>query len=113
MLDRVVAWLLFGFGGLHLAFTPKVDPQFGMDGIWFASAGLLLMLVAAVNLLRVSYATIAPGVRVVSMVANLVLLLLIITVATRVPMRGNPQVPTSLALVGALSAFSLFRRNRT
>jgi hypothetical protein len=109
-MDRVAAWLLIAFGATHLVLTHKADPQLGMNAIWFASGGLLMMTIAALNLLRVAYGPIARGVRAVSVIANVALLLLISAISARVPMRGNPQVVIGMVLAAVLTAFSIFRR---
>lgn len=111
-MDKIVAWLLVAFGLTHLALTRKVHPHLGINAIWFASGGLLMMTIAALNLLRVAYGSVARGVHAVSLVANLVLLLLIATIATRLPVRGNPQVLVGMVLAVLLTAFSIFRRTR-
>ena len=111
-LDRIVAWLLVAFGLIHLALTGKAYPHLDINAIWFASGGLLMMTIATLNLLRVAYGSIATGVHAVSVLANFMLLLLILAIATRLPVRGNPQVVVGLVLVVLLTAFSIFGRTR-
>lgn len=111
-MDRIVAWLLLAFGLIHLALTGKVHPNLGTNAIWFASGGLLMVTIAALNLLRVAYGSVARGVHAVSVVANLVLLLLILAIATRLPVRGNPQVLVGMVLAVLLTAFSILRPTR-
>lgn len=110
-IDIVAGWLLIAFGALHVSLTPKFDPTMGMNGIWFASGGLLIITIGALNLLRVAYASVAKRVRVVSVIANVVLVLLILFMAMKVPMRGNPQVLVGLVLAGLLTLLSVFRRD--
>ena len=109
-IDIVVGWLLIAFGALHLSLTLKFDPTLGMNAIWFASGGLLIIAIGALNLLRVAYANVAKGIYIVSVIANVVLVLLILFMATRVPMRGNPQIVVGLILAGLLTALSVLRR---
>ena len=110
-IDVVAGWLLIAFGAVHLLLTPKFDPSLGLNGLWFASGGLLIITIGALNLLRVAYAAIAKGVRIVSISANVVLVLLILVMTTRIPIRGNPQVLVGLILSGLLTAFSVLRRD--
>lgn len=110
-LDKVVSWLLIAFGAVHVSLTRRVHPQLGINAIWFASGGLFMMTIAALNLLRIAYGAAARGVRAVSVAANLVLLLLMLLIAARVPIRGNPQVAVGLALAALLTLFSLFQRS--
>jgi hypothetical protein len=109
-IDIVVGWLLIAFGAIHLSLTHKFDPSLSMNALWFASGGLLIITIGALNLLRVAYSTVAKGLHIVSAIANLVLVLLIVLMALRVPIRSNPQVLAGLILAGILTAFSLLRR---
>lgn len=109
-LDIILGWLLIAFGVVHLSATKAVHPDLGIDAIWFASGGLLIITIGALNLLRVAYSSVAKGVRVISVIANIVLLLLILLIATRLPITGNPQVLLGLILPALLTAFSVLRR---
>lgn len=109
-LDIILGWLLIAFGAAHTALTRKVSPDMGINAVWFASGGLLMITIAALNLLRVAYGSVAKGVYVVSVIANIVLLLLMLFIATRLPMRSNPQVLVGLILTALLTAFSVLRR---
>lgn len=109
-IDVVVAWLLIALGAVHVSLTAKFDPSLGLNAIWFASGGLLIITIGALNLLRVTYANVAKGVSIVSLIANVVLLLLMVWMATRVPLRSNPQVVVGLILAGLLTVFSALRR---
>ncbi len=109
-LDIIVAWLLIAFGAVHLSLTRRVHPELDINAVWFASGGLLMIAIGALNLLRVAYSSVAKGVSVVSVIANIVLLLLMVFIATLLPMRSNPQVLAGLILVALLTAFSVLRR---
>jgi hypothetical protein len=109
-LDVVVGWLLIAFGAVHLSLTRKFDPNLGITALWFASGGLLIITIGALNLLRVAYTHVAKGIYIVSVIANVVLVVLILFMATRVPMRSNPQVVVGLILAGLLTALSVLRR---
>jgi hypothetical protein len=108
-LDIVAAWLLIAFGALHTSLTRKVHPDLDINAVWFASGGLLIIVIGALNLLRVAYSSIAKGLGAVSVIANIVLLLLMAWIATLIPMRGNPQVSIGLVLAGVLTVFSVLR----
>lgn len=109
-LDIILGWLLIAFGATHTALTRKVNPDLGINAAWFASGGLLMITIGALNLLRVAYGSVAKGVYAVSVIANMVLLLLMLFIATQLPMRGNPQILVGLVLAVLLIAFSLLRR---
>ena len=110
-LDIILGWLLIAFGAIHLALTRKVHPDIDVNAIWFASGGLLMIAIGALNLLRVAYASVAKGVYVVSVIANIVLLMLMIFIAAQVPMRSNPQVVVGLSIAVLLTVFSVLRRS--
>jgi hypothetical protein len=112
-LDIVIGWLLIAFGALHLSLTRKVHPNIDINAVWFASGGLMIIAIGALNLLRVAYGSVAKGVQVVSVIANIVLLALMLFIATLLPLRGNPQVLIGLILTALLTAFSLLRRARS
>ena len=109
-LDIIVGWLLIAFGLLHLSLTRSVHPNIDIDAVWFAASGLLMIAIGALNLLRVAYSSVAKGVVVVSVIANIVLLLLMVFIATLIPVRNNPQVLVGLILAALLTAFSVLRR---
>lgn len=109
-LDIILGWILIAFAVVHISLTRRVHPNLDIDAIWFASGGLLMVAIAVLNLLRVAYSSVAKGVWVASVIANIVLLLLMVLIATRVPMRGNPQVLIGLVLAALLTAFSVLRR---
>ena len=108
--DIIIAWLLIAFGAVHLSLTRRVHPTLDVDAIWFVTGGLFIITVGVLNLLRVAYSPVAKGVHVVSVIANIVLLLLMLFIATLLPMRSNPQVAIGLILAALLTAFSVFRR---
>jgi hypothetical protein len=110
-LDIIFGWLLIALGVVHTSLTWSLHPDLGINAIWFASGGLLMIAIGAVNLLRVAYTSVAKGVRLVSVGANIALLLLMLWIAMRVPMRNNPQVLFGLILVALLTAFSILRRS--
>ena len=109
-IDVVLGWLLIAFGAVHTSLTRKFDPNVGMNGIWFACGGLLMIMIGALNVLRVAYTSVAKGVYVVSVIANVVLVLLMVFIATRAPMQSNPQVLVGLILAVGLTGVSVFRR---
>lgn len=109
-LDIILAWVLIAFGALHLALTRTVHPTLDIDTVWFMSGGLLIIAIGVLNLLRVAYGSVAKGVLVASVIANIVLLLLMLLITTVLPMRGNPQIVVGLVLAVLLTGFSVLRR---
>jgi hypothetical protein len=110
-LDIIVGWLLIALGAVHTSLTWRVDPNLGINAIWFACGGLFMITIGVLNLLRVAYGAVARGIYVVCFIANLVLVLLMLWIASRVPMRSNPQVVVGLIIAALLAAFALLRRS--
>jgi len=109
-LDILTAWILIALGAVHIALTRTVNPNMGIQAIWFASGGLLIVAIGTLNLLRVAYSRVARGVYVVSLIANIVLVLLMLSFVVLVPIRSNPQILFGLILAVVLTAFSVLRR---
>ena len=109
-LDIIIGWILIAFGAVHTLLTRRVHPDIDINAVWFASGGLLIIAIGALNLLRVAYGSVAKGVYVVSIIANFVLLVLMLVIAALVPMGSNPQVLFGLILAALLTAFSVLRR---
>jgi len=68
----VASWLLLAFGLVHIAATPSRFDTLTSGALWFLSGGVLLVVVASLNLLNRAYGVAAPGVRRVALVANIV-----------------------------------------
>ncbi len=75
----IASWLLLAFGLVHVAATPSRFDALSSGALWFVSGGVVLILVAGLNLLNRSYGGAAPGVRRVALAANIVNLTLAIT----------------------------------
>jgi len=71
-LYAVVSWALLGLGVLHVIASASRFTSVSADALWFTSAGVLMVLVAAVNLLNRAYGDAAPGLRRVCIAANFV-----------------------------------------
>lgn len=96
-------------GVVHSAFTFKLFPSFNERAMWFLSAGLLLMLLAAGNLLRIRYAAVAGGLRAVCIAANLVNLIFVIATASTLTISKNPQAVVLVGLIAGMTIFSILR----
>jgi hypothetical protein len=109
-LDILIAWILIALGAAHIALTRRVNPNIDINAIWFASGGLLIIAIGTLNLLRVAYSGVARGVYVVSVIANILLVLLMLSFAALLPIRSNLQILLGLILAVLLTAFSVLRR---
>jgi len=74
----VASWLLLAFGVVHISAAPSRFDEVTSGALWFVSGGVLLVLVASLNLLNRAYGAAALGVRRVALAANLVNLALAI-----------------------------------
>ncbi len=108
--DTVVAWLVLVLGAIHCAFTRKAYPQLNLAALWFVSAGMLMILLAAVNLLRIRYAAVAPGLRVLCIAADFVVFLWALGFAFVMPVAKEPQVIVSIVLLALLTVLAIVRR---
>ena len=111
-LDRLNGWLLFAVGVLHCSVTFIIAAAPTETAFWFFSGGLALIYCAALNLLRVRYAAVAPGVRRVTAAVNVSLLAFIFAylAAQGLGAFRNPGAVVLTASALAATAFSLFHR---
>jgi len=72
ILYAVASWALFALGVLHMAATPSRFDAVSSGALWFFSGGVLIVLVATLNLLNRTYGAAAPGLRRVCVAANIV-----------------------------------------
>lgn len=109
-MDRIVASVIFGIGVLHCGVTfVIVETAGGEVSFWFFSGGLAMIYAATLNLLRVRYAGVAPGLRRACLAVNLSLLSFILAYAASKGMRifRNPGAVLLVASVLAATAFSM------
>ncbi len=71
--DKTLGVVLIFMGLLQWLATPYFFLRIEEPAAWFFAGGMLLMLIGALNLLRIKYGAVAPGVKRVSVAANLVL----------------------------------------
>ena len=110
-LDQFFAWGIFATGLGHCLYTFR-SFKFGQPALWFFSAGLAMMLLAVLNLLRIEYSQPAlVGLKTVAKAANLTMLAWAAAVvfAFRRSLKGNPQVPLAFALFAGTTVISLLR----
>ncbi len=97
---------IIALGAIHIAATPRFFPQLTSAAMWFASAGLAMMLTGALNLLRRAYGEIASGVRLVCVVANI--LMTAFAVLSGYASRASAmEFVLVLGLMGGATIFSL------
>jgi len=70
-IDAVLGWILMAVGFVHVLATFRLRPQLDPRALWFLSGGLAMLYQGALNVVRVRYGAVAPGLRWVSAAANL------------------------------------------
>lgn len=113
ILDQIAAWALLAIGVLHCALTPFIYKQYSEDAMWFFTAGLALIQMAVLNLLRIRYATVAAGVRTVSIGVNLVTMLTVLAMAPFMHVTKSPLAWLLIALVVIPTFLSIMRSQPT
>ena len=100
--DEVIAWLFVVLGTTYCAFTPR---PLSLNALWFFGNGLFLITIGFLNLTRIKYAGAAPGVRWLSLCANLVIVFFsgFVTVFSARPF-GPTGVCSMLAVFAAIFA---------
>ena len=108
-----LAYLLFAcgivaLGGVHMAVTFQAFEGPSSEALWFFSGGIAMVLTGVLNLLSRTYGRIAPGVRVASVGANIVLTGFAI-VAGIIGRAGPVSFAIIVGLVGGTTVLSLIR----
>jgi hypothetical protein len=70
-IDKALGAVVISLGLLQCLSAPFFFRRIEEPAAWFFAGGMLLMLVGALTLLRIRYSLIAPGVKHVSIAANL------------------------------------------
>ena len=70
-LDLAIGWFFLVLGTAHNLVAMR-HPNLDAAWLWFVSGGIALWLIGAMNLLRVYYGQVAPGLRKICLAANLV-----------------------------------------
>ena len=68
----VASWALCALGLLHMAATPGRFPAVNSAALWFFNTGVLIVLVAVLNLLNRAYGAATPGLQRVCVAVNVV-----------------------------------------
>jgi hypothetical protein len=113
-LDRINSWILLGIGALHCAMTFVLAGSWNQNAMWFFAAGLALIYAAALNLLRIRFAAVAPAVRAVALAVNFSQLAFVLAYAALVgkDIVRNPAAVLLIVSVGAATVFSIPRSAR-
>jgi O-antigen/teichoic acid export membrane protein len=72
-LDTILAWVLIVLGVMQWVATPVLFETAEEPAFWFFGGGITLVIVGILNVLRIRYGSLAPGVKVASVGSNLAL----------------------------------------
>ncbi len=95
----VVGWSLVSIGAIQMMFSPFRFRSFDEAALWFATAGIAVILTGALNILNLGRQRADAGLRRVCVAANIAITVVFVAVATH---RGAepPHEPVSVALMG-------------
>ena len=102
----VLALLVILLGAVHLAATTQLFDALNSRALWFASAGLLLVLTGVLNLLNRAYGRAAPGLRWSTVGTNAVMTVFA-TVAGTVGAASGAQLFAIIGLMAVTTLVSL------
>jgi len=104
-----IGWGIILLGAVHMFATTRLFSGVSERAIWFLSGGIAMALAGALNLLNEAYGSIAPGVKRVAIVANIVMTLLGL-VAGMVTGASAAELVIVVGLMGSATALSLLKR---
>jgi hypothetical protein len=108
ILDWLCAIVVFALGIVHCALTPVVYRPFSLAALWFFAAGLALVFIGMLNVLRLKGPS-SPLLRSFSTIANASGLLVAVLFALKVNLAHNPQGVILLIALAGEFLFSLMR----
>ncbi len=106
ILDWLFAVIVLALGVVHCAVTPVIYHAFTLAALWFFSAGLALIFVGMLNLLRLKGAG-SPLARTFALIANASMLAFALAFALMVHLAHNPQGIVLIVVLAGELLFSL------
>jgi len=106
-----VSWGIIALGAVHMVATFHFFKSLTSAALWFFSGGIALALTGALNLLHRAYGPIAPGLRKVCIVTNLIMLAFGI-VSGVVGRASIAQFALVLGLIGGATLLSLIAAHK-
>jgi len=107
-LYALVGWVIVALGVVHMLATLHFFKTLTSDALWFFSSGVTMALTGALNLLHRAYGLSAPGLRVVCVGTNIIML--VFGIVMGIVDRANiAQFTFVLGLVGGAAVLSLSR----
>ena len=108
----VLALGIVALGVVHMLTTFLAFDELNSSALWFFSGGIAMVLTGALNVLNRSYGRVAPGLRLVCIGANVVLLSFA-AIAGVVGRSGVTAYVIILGLVGSTTLLSIIRKSNS
>lgn len=105
----LLSWAFVALGGLHMVATARFYDSLTQQALWFFAGGLLMVLVAALNLLNRAYGRAAVGLRVVCIGANVV----IVAFAIATGVLGEATIGQWILVLGILGPLTVLSTSRS
>ena len=106
-LHKIAAGLIIALGCLHIAFTFFDYDSFSLDAMWFAGAGLAIVLAGFVNVILIRDIGRDPVVRALCQIANISFALLF---AVALTLMQQPQVFIGVLLFGGAAVLGFLKK---
>ncbi|MEO7539862.1 MAG: hypothetical protein ABIV21_07530 [Pyrinomonadaceae bacterium] len=104
LIHNIVTALIIALGLLHTAVTFLQNDRFDIDAVWFASAGIAMILAGFLNVVLLRQRVSDRLIFALVLIANITFAVLFAVVSFILP---QPQVYFGIALFGAASALSV------
>jgi hypothetical protein len=106
-LHKIAAGLIIALGCLHITFTFFNYDSFSLDAMWFAGAGLAIVLAGFLNVILIRDIGRDPVVRALCQIANISFALLF---AVALTLMQQPQVFVGVLLFGGAAVLGLLKK---
>ena len=106
---KIISGFVIALGLLHLAFTFHDYDHFSLDAVWFASAGIAMILAGFLNIAVIRDGGKDKVIWVLCLIANAIFAVLFAVVSFILP---QPQVYFGIILFGVAGILSHFATHR-
>ncbi len=106
---KIITGFIIALGLLHLAFTFNDYDHFTLDAVWFASAGIAMILAGFLNIVVIRDGGKDTVVWVLCLIANAIFAVLFAVVSFILP---QPQVYFGILLFGTSAFLSVLARHQ-
>lgn len=101
---KILTWLMIALGSLHVLFTFHDYDEFSLRALWFASAGVAIILAGFLNIVLLRDAGKDKVVRLLSILTNIIFALMF---SAALYLMRQPQVFFGVALFAVAAVVTL------